>query len=82
MVSRPHPKIRGDPLWDDVIIKELRKTGATQTQEGGVLNQVGREKDDVGRLLVRLQTLVPQEALRCEPHVCRELWEESSQTMN
>lgn len=35
MVSRPHPKIRGDPLWDDVIIKELRKTGATQTQEGG-----------------------------------------------
>lgn len=23
MVSRPHPKMRGDPLCDDVIIKEL-----------------------------------------------------------
>lgn len=44
MVSRPHPEIRGDPLCDDVIIKELIKShGGRQEPHrkgGGVLNQV------------------------------------------
>lgn len=46
MVSRPRPKIRGDPLCDDVIIKELIKSHRGRQEPhrhrkgGGLLNQV------------------------------------------